>query len=595
MTAVAPTPAVDGFHHPASEQELVALVQYAYREGLQLRVRGATHSVSHAIYTDPLGVLPNRVSQETPPSGPNLNVMLDCYSGWRVRDEARKLVEADAGIHLGGDPNDPAGTATLQASLLWQLWREKGWTLSDTGGIAHQTISGFTATGSSGGSLQYSANRNLWGFRFIDGRGEVHEVTREDADPDLFDAMCPNMGLLGVISTITFECVETFNIVGQEATTTIEDCPVDVFGPGEPGRPSLAQFLRKVPFARLEWWPQRGVERMVTWQADMVAPQPDFQPKPYRRFGDVDPEVAQHLFGIVFTIIGNLEHLSAARGKLEASFDELEQVLELLGQKDLGEIGRILGEILAKAVELGVDAAITLLEPAAPLIRRELPRFYPKLVDAFVSLDKDKAGPDRGPQRFQDWSWHGLPMDNAANDVVLPTEFTEAWVPLARSQQVMSLLCDYFTEPKDDHKALERTGTYAWELYAVMPERFWLNAAHSSGQDEWRDGALRIDAYWFAGNAADPTQTLYLGFWNLLRDASIPFRLHWGKFQPSYTSGDRTWVDFFRAQYPRWDDFLRLRAERDPNNIFLTGYWRDRFGLWDEPLPQRQPQPHDMG
>ncbi len=157
----------------------------------------------------------------------------------------------------------------------------------------------------------------------------------------------------------------------------------------------------------------------------------------------------------------------------------------------------------------------------------------------------------------------------------------------------MSLLRDYFTEPKDDHKALERTGTYAWELYAVMPERFWLNAAYSSGQDEWRDGALRIDAYWFAGNAADPTQTLYLGFWNLLRDAGIPFRLHWGKFQPSYTSGERTWVDFFRAQYPYWDDFLRLRAERDPNNIFLTGYWRDRFGLWDEPLPQRQP--HDMG
>jgi D-arabinono-1,4-lactone oxidase len=154
------------------------------------------------------------------------------------------------------------------------------------------------------------------------------------------------------------------------------------------------------------------------------------------------------------------------------------------------------------------------------------------------------------------------------------------------------LLRDYFAEPKDDHEALERTGTYAWELYAAMPEHFWLNPAYSSGEDEWRDGALRIDVYWFAGNAADPTQTLYLGLWNLLRDAGIPFRLHWGKFQPSYAPGDRTWVDFFRAQYPRWDDFLRLRGERDPNNIFLTDYWREHFGLWDEPSPvaQRQPQ-----
>jgi len=45
--------------------------------------------------------------------------------------------------------------------------------------------------------------------------------------------------------------------------------------------------------------------------------------------------------------------------------------------------------------------------------------------------------------------------------------------------------------------------------------------------------------------------------------------------------GYRHFEDFFAAQYPRWHDFLRLRAERDPRDIFLTAYWRDRFGLWD--------------
>lgn len=29
----------------------------------------------------------------------------------------------------------------------------------------------------------------------------------------------------------------------------------------------------------------------------------------------------------------------------------------------------------------------------------------------------------------------------------------------------------------------------------------------------------------------------------------------------------------------------QLQAERDPNNIFLTDYWHDRLGLWDEPPP----------
>jgi hypothetical protein len=583
----APAPGPDGFHHPASEQDLIDLVKAAYREGRQLRVRGAAHSPCDAVYTDPAGARPNRVDVQTPPPGPNLNLMLDRYRDWRVRDEGRKLVEAEAGIHLGADPNDPAGTATLEASLLWQLATEKGWTLQDTGGITHQTVSGFTATGSSGGSLTYSANRNLWGFRIVDGRGEVHELTRDDADPELFYAMCPNLGLLGVVSTIVFECVEAFDIVGKQATTTVETCPVDLFGEGAADRPSLARFLSETDFARLEWWPQRGADRVLTWQARRVAAEPGFKPKPYTQFGD-DPETEQRLFGILFTIIGNLRDLSRAKAQLEDDFEQLEKVLALLGRKDLGTLGELLGKALAAAAEFGVDAAITVLEPAAGLIERELPDFFPRLVDLFVPLDADKDGAEKGrPQTFQDWAWHGLPMDNQASDVLMPTEFTEAWVPLSHAPHALGLLREYFAAAgEDDAEALRRAGTYAWELYAAMPERFWMNAAHSSGEDEWREGALRIDPYWFAENAEDPAETLFAGLWNVLREAEIPFRLHWGKFQPPVSAGDRTWVDFFRAQYPRWDDFLHLRAERDPNNIFLTDYWRDRFGLWDEPAPQ---------
>ncbi len=95
--------------------------------------------------------------------------------------------------------------------------------------------------------------------------------------------------------------------------------------------------------------------------------------------------------------------------------------------------------------------------------------------------------------------------------------------------------------------------------------------------------------YWFAGNAGDPAAVFYPQLWRLLRDNGVPFRLHWGKFQPIYERGDREWVDWFRALYPRWNDFLRLRERRDPNNVFLTSYWRDRFGLWDAPLPVPRP------
>ena len=570
------TAAADGFHHPATEQELIDLVASANREGRGLRVRGSAHSVAHAIYTDPHSGLANRVNQQAPPGGANIDVMLDRYRGWRVKDEANRLVEAEAGIHLGADPGDPTAGATLETSLLFQL-AKRGWTLSDTGGITRQTISGFTATGSSGGSLSFSSNANLHGFRVIDGTGKVHDLTRDD--PEFF-AMAPSLGLMGVVSTITFQCAELFVIEGQEAVESFGDCSIDLVGAGGDGRPTLERFLRDTDFARLEWWPQRGVERVVVWQAKRIEPPDGFKPRPYKRFAH-SPEASQHVVGILFAILGNLDDLSKAKRALEDDFDELKRSFEHLPVlHGLGAVGGLLAKVLSGAIEGGVDLAITLLEPAAPRIRRGLPDFFPRLMRVFIPLDGDK-----GPQTFSDWGWRGLPMDNAASDILVPTEFTETWIPLARTQQTMALLHAHFTEPEDDAESYRRTGTYVWELYSAMASQFWLSPGYSSGDDEWQDGAFRVDPYWFADSAGDPAETFFPGLWELLRDHGIPFRLHWGKFQPVYARGDRTWVDHLRAQYPRWDDFLALRAERDPNNIFLTDYWRDRLGLWDEPGP----------
>ncbi len=379
--------AKDGFYHPASEAELVSLVRTAYREGRTLRVRGAAHSISHAIYTDPLPPV-NRVDEQSPPAGDNMNVMLDRYRGWRVKDEARKLVEADAGIHLGADPSDPTGTATLETSLLWQLATEKTWGLFDTGGVTHQTISGFTATGSSGGSLQFTSNKNLYSFRMIDGKGEVHEFSRHDPDPDLFYAMSPNLGLLGIVSTITFECTEMFAIEGEEAVTDEASCAIDLFGTGDANGPSLQEFLKDTDFARIEWWPQRGVERFVTWQARRLSPDPGFRPSPYKRFGSA-PEASQQLIAILFTILGNLDHLSQAKAKLEDNFDELRRVLELLrAARELGPVGKLVADFLSKAIDFGVDAAITVLEPFAHEIKHAIPEFFPKLVGPAAALHR---------------------------------------------------------------------------------------------------------------------------------------------------------------------------------------------------------------
>ena len=183
---IGPTVADDGFYHPASEDELVALVKMANEQGRLIRVRGAAHSVSHSIYADPFGDLVNRVSWQTPPSEANIDVMLDRYRGWRVKDESRKLVEADAGIHLGADPSDPTHTATLETSLLHQLWESKGWSFSNLGGHHASDREWVHRHGLVGGVHPVLGQRQPVGLSRDRWAGQVHEVSRDDTDPDQF-------------------------------------------------------------------------------------------------------------------------------------------------------------------------------------------------------------------------------------------------------------------------------------------------------------------------------------------------------------------------------------------------------------------------
>jgi hypothetical protein len=580
-----------GFYEPSTEEELAALVAYAYQNGLQVRARGAAHSVAYAIYTDPEPPGGNHVEQQTPPPGANLNIMLNNYIGLQVYDRERRLVIADAGIHLGKDPNDPTGTSTWENSLLIRLNTEYGWTLSDTGGIIHQTVSGFTATGSSGGSLQFSVNTNLYGFRVIDGTGQVTEVTRDDTDPDkqaLFHSLSPSMGVMGIVSKVILACVPSFNITGQEAISTVEGAAIDMFGEGTPQRPSLEAFLRDAEYARLTWWPQRGAERVQVWQAQHIRPQIGFIPRRYQEFSN-RPALGQSFIFVFYTFLGNLGNLRRVKKELEEGWDDLTKVLRILLHAE--GVPAPIAAGIEGLLNLAFELAFPLLNALGPKIQEHVPQIFPAVLNQFIVLDTEKKGMEKGePQAFDDWSWQGLPMDNQAADNKVPTEFTEIWIPLGRTRQVMNLLNDYFTSPTDAGESYARTGTYGWELYSAMPSPFWMSASYSDGADEWKDGVFRVDIYWWAENPGDPAKTFFPQHWKLLRDAGIPFRLHWGKFQPVIPEGDpEGWTEFFRGHYPKWDAFLELRRRRDPNNVFLTEYWRERFGLRGEPHPQPRP------
>jgi hypothetical protein len=551
----------DGYYHPKNENEVVALVKYAVKNKLQIRARGASHSTAHSIFTDPVNGKPENMTLTTaPPAGPNLNLAMDGMIELDWIDKDQGIVEAGAGIHLGLDPYDSIGTSTLENSLLHQLF-QKGWGLNDLGGITHQTISGFTATGSSGGSLIYELD-NVIGFRVVDGTGHAEWVEAADR---IFPAMSVSVGLLGIVTKVRLKLNKTFYVIGTEATTppTGPDSPIDLFGPGDGARPSLRKFLEEAPYSRIMWWPQQGGQRIVVWRADRTENPPPEPLKPYEEFTiDLKGWLMQLLGSVFFVLLGNTDR-GQIGAKLRRNYARFLDCVALMWSKKLGLLAWPLAAIVT-----ALAAFVLLLPTLIFMAKREwLTGLFPFALGLLQPMTvKD------GPKTFADHYWRSLPMDNTADDVLLGTEFTEIWIPIQYTQQCMNLFNDLFNAP--DSPAV---GYYSTEIYGTKANSHWLSPAYSDGNDEYQDGVVRFDVFWFRGNEGQPNveDGFYRQYWDMLRANNIPFRFHWGKFIPAYDF--QNWADFYRASWPKFDDFMRVRQERDPDGVFFTEYWRKRL------------------
>ena len=560
------------FYHPSTEQELVDLVKYTYDNKLQLRVRGSGHSFGCNIYTDECTL--DRIDVEaSAPDGDNINIKLDKYTKILRVDGSRVTVEA--GIHLGHDPADPL--STLENSLLHQLHHTHKLALNDLGGITHQTVSGFLSTGSSGGSTTYSVKENIHALRIIDGTGEIYEVSKDDADPDLFHAALVSLGLLGVLSTVTFECIERFHIKGVQLSSAIHESNVDIFNddPSEPERKGLTSFLTETQYTRIMWWPQTSKianlddERLQVWQAERVPHSDDFKIIPFKLFENSE---LMMLYSFLMTLMGNIDDMDAVRqiiGDKESQFQKLMRK-ELTDEHGLNQIqAKVITELI-NAINQIIFNLITGISDKIPSKIREaiLPVLSAAAMNILTSLD------DRIP--FQDHAYLGLPMDNTADDILVPTMFTEIWVPLPFATKTTRVLRDHFASGFNRYS---RTGNSAWELYASKASSAWMSMSYSDGKDVWKDGAFRIDPLWFIHNNTEYLD-IYRPIWIQLHNENIPFRLHWGKIFPSVSDKEYNWREIMvRSQYPRLTNFLALRQLKDPRGIFLSSFWRYWFGV----------------
>lgn len=168
---------------PVRESQLVEAVREARREGLRVRAAGAGHSFSGAAATD--------------------GVLLDLRDYARVLhvDRAARRVTVQAGVRLH------ALSLALDAA---------GLALPTLGDIDRQSLAGALATGTHGTGARFPGLAGpVVGMRLVSGTGEVVDLDGE-REPELLRAARVSLGALGVVSSVTLQCVPRFRLHARE-------------------------------------------------------------------------------------------------------------------------------------------------------------------------------------------------------------------------------------------------------------------------------------------------------------------------------------------------------------------------------------------
>lgn len=169
--------------HPASEDELVAIVKQAAVDGHHVKVVGSGHSFTGIALTE--GRL----------------VQLDRY---------RQV------LHIDTDRMRATVQAGITVNELSRALDARGLAIANLGDIDVQTISGALATATHGtGRARNCIAAGVVGLRLITGDGSVLECT-EDEHPDLLRVARVGLGALGVVSTVTLQCVPAFKLHAVE-------------------------------------------------------------------------------------------------------------------------------------------------------------------------------------------------------------------------------------------------------------------------------------------------------------------------------------------------------------------------------------------
>ncbi|KQX54262.1 MULTISPECIES: D-arabinono-1,4-lactone oxidase [unclassified Ensifer] len=163
---------------PESEAALAEMVREATAQGLNVRCAGSGHSFTPVALTS------------------GLQLTLSSMQGVVNIDSTRKRAAVKAGTTI---------------NQLGKVLKENGLSLINQGDIDSQALAGALTTGTHGtGARLGNMASQIVGMRLVQPDGSILVV--DETTPDLLEAARVSVGMLGVISEITLQAMESYNL-----------------------------------------------------------------------------------------------------------------------------------------------------------------------------------------------------------------------------------------------------------------------------------------------------------------------------------------------------------------------------------------------
>ena len=175
---------------PDSEVALADMVREATSNGLNVRCAGSGHSFTPVALTS------------------GLHLTLSGLQGIVGIDEARKRVSVHAGTTIN----------TLGKAL-----KASGLSMINQGDIDSQALAGALTTGTHGTGLKLgNMASQIVGMRLVQPDGSILVI--DDSQPDMLNAARVSIGMLGVISEITLQVMDSYNLHEKLWRCSFDEC-----------------------------------------------------------------------------------------------------------------------------------------------------------------------------------------------------------------------------------------------------------------------------------------------------------------------------------------------------------------------------------